>query len=83
MTTPTINLNGTSVNMLSDQYGLAVHYLRRAITSLGDTAPHGRDYSHSLSEAQREHRSRDARLRAVLVELETLQWHVVNQEVGA
>ena len=76
MMTPTIHLNGTSKESLTEALCEAVHAIHEAGRALAQTCPNGRDYypqgNEAISTAMREHESRMDRLRAVVRELEEI-----------
>ena len=71
---PTVHLNGTSRAELLREYENAIRGVRDAIAAVEGAAPHGRDYylNGTLTQAQREHASRVARLVTVQRELERI-----------
>jgi ferredoxin-NADP reductase len=73
---PTIHLNGTSREMLSDQLCEAYSAVRIAGDTLAKAAPNGRDYypqgPEAFEQAVREHYARMAKLRDVMKEIETI-----------
>lgn len=79
MTMPTINLNGTSQNVLVSKYGFARIALQNALDSMYEAAPHGRDYQTmhkgAYAEAANEHAERTQTLRRLISEIETLELH--------
>ena len=81
ITTPTININGTSARALLEQHLTAIEALRAAITKVQEAAPNGRDYqtapANSFSHAQQEHRRRLSRLEDVIDELEQIAEYIV------
>ena len=73
MRKPTIHINGTSGNVLSEQYATAARAVNEAINALGEAAPNGRDYypqgPGAITEATAEHKARLTKLRTVHAEL--------------
>ena len=80
VTVPTVHLNGTGRDALSRQYRDAAEAIQAAIIAHADAAPHGRDYypqgGDAYRQASREHGERDARLRAVLAEVDAMWEHI-------
>ena len=69
---PRVHLNGTSRQVLQEQYRAASDALRLAIEGVEGTSPNARDYyvsGGSYRNAAQEHRSRMERLRSVRAEL--------------
>lgn len=70
---PTVHLNGSSGEVLLDQYTAAAESVRQAIGKLCDAGPNARDYyvqgSDAALAAQREHEARLAALKRVRNEL--------------
>ncbi len=83
MRSPTVYLNGTSGDALRDQYARAVESMRVALYALCDAGPSSRDYypqgTEAATEAQREHESRVARLKAVREELHEILESIEDQ----
>ena len=79
MTMPTININGTSQNVLVSKYGFARIALQNALDSMYEASPHGRDYQTMArgvySDAANEHAERVQSLRRIIREIETLELH--------
>lgn len=77
MIVPTIHLNGTSADVLTDGLDEAVNTLRAAIEAVEACNPNARDYypqgPHAITQAAAEHRSRVERLSAVRKELIALR----------
>jgi hypothetical protein len=57
-TTPTINLNGTDQRKLLQDYLLAIHAMRAALSYTGMTAPHARDYQSLTATGMYAHKAR-------------------------
>lgn len=76
LTVPTIHLNGTSKDRLSDALCDAYDAINEAMKKLKATAPNGRDYytqgAGALQKAENEHYSRMERLTSVMAELEQI-----------
>ena len=79
MTMPTININGTSQNVLVMKYGFARIAIQNALDHMYEAFPHGRDYQtmgkKAFDDANVEHAERIQSLRRVLREIETLEMH--------
>lgn len=73
MLVPTVHSNGTTGEVLLDQYTAATEAVRKAIDALCDAGPNARDYyvqgSDAASAAQREHEARVKALKTVRDEL--------------
>ena len=73
MKIPTIHLNGTSGDVLREQWQAAYKAVCDAITALCEATPNGRDYyvqgEEAALTAQREHNQRLFALRAVKAEI--------------
>lgn len=73
---PTIHLNGTSAERLTEDLANAYSKITEALEALAQTAPNGRDYyvkeAGAFEQAQNEHYARIARLVAVQTELEQI-----------
>lgn len=80
---PRLNVNGTAAQVLVDEYARAIWALDSAIVALLNVTVHGRDYyamgDHALSDAQREHRGRLAKLNDVRDELQTIYGDILEQ----
>lgn len=79
---PTVNINGTLREELLRGYMQARRDLEKAIKSLQEIAPHGRDYQYpggdaDLRVAIEEHAQRLVAVRTVEIELDQLAEHVV------
>lgn len=76
---PTIHLNGTGREALSEGYASAYRAVNAAIDALPEAAPNARDYyvqgSDAIRVATAEHCARVARLQAVRDELYALYEH--------
>lgn len=76
LTVPSVHMNGTSFAGLYDPLVLAGSDISAAISTLTESAPHGRDYylqgEGAYAKARDEHLSRVARLQSVLDELKVL-----------
>jgi hypothetical protein len=76
LTLPTIHLNGTSKEQITEALCDAYSAINDALSKLKQTAPNGRDYypqgSEALSNATNEHFSRMQRLTSVMQELEQI-----------
>lgn len=83
MTPPTVHLNGTSSEELLSQLHEARGAVRKAIGSLQESSPHGRDYylqdRDAWHRASAEHLSRLGRLESVLGEIDALHEAVQSQ----
>lgn len=70
---PTVHSNGTGHAGLRRQYDDAIEAVRKAMTALQETHPHGRDYytqdATAFPRAQEEYRDRQWRLSSVYDEL--------------
>jgi hypothetical protein len=73
MLVPTVHLNGTTGEVLRDQYALAVSAVQDAIAAVCDAGPNSRDYYVQGPDAglaaQREHEARVKALKVVRDEL--------------
>ena len=82
LSVPTVHSNGTSGEALLDQVTGAMAAIRAAMDAMTEASPHARDYytrgPHRLTQALVEHESRNARLRSVLVEYETISESIAN-----
>lgn len=80
---PTVHLNGTTGEVLRDQYAAAAEAVRKALDALCDTGPNARDYyvqgSDAALTAQREHEARVTSLKRVLLELAAIAEGVQDQ----
>lgn len=76
MLIPTVHLNGSSGQVLLDQYAAAAEAVRKALDAVCDACPNARDYyvqgSDAALAAQREHESRVTALKRVRLELVAL-----------
>ena len=76
MITPTIHLNGTSRESLTEGYRSAYDAIEAAIDAIAKTSPHGRDYyvqsDNAIVIAANEHRNRLRHLENIRKELETI-----------
>lgn len=79
MTLPTIHLNGTSADMLTEDYLAAANAVQLAVRALCKIEFHGRDYyvqpGDAFAVARVEHQSRLDRLRSVESELLAIASH--------
>jgi len=82
-TAPTIHLNGSSLDTLSEGYLNVIRSLKETIDLAYETSPHGRDYypqgDAALTAALLEHDCRLAKLKAVLDEYKALYIAVQRQ----
>ena len=73
---PTIHLNGTSRESLTEGYEKAVEAMAAAIAAVGGTSPNARDFypqgSDAFNQAAVQHQARMVRLREVEQELQQL-----------
>jgi hypothetical protein len=73
MLIPTIHLNGTTDEVMLDQYTAAAHAVQKAIDAICDAGPNARDYyvqgTDAALTAQREHEARVTSLKRVRDEL--------------
>lgn len=76
---PTINLNGSSPDVLIDQLSDAVAAVRAALTAVAATRPHGRDYTGMFTEALREHEERYRVLSGIDSDLSRIRIRVMQQ----
>ena len=76
LVTPTLHLNGSSADVLKDQFIEAARALRRALEAMVNAAPNDRDYyitvDNTGTQARREHEARCAGVKAVLLEYEEI-----------
>lgn len=76
MMIPTVHMNGTSKDALTEAIREAVHAIHEAGRLLAATYPNGRDYypqgNDAVHTAMKEHDARMQKLRDVVTELETL-----------
>lgn len=83
ITSPTINLNGTSGQNLLDQATNAGDSLREAFRALQDMCPNGRDYqtapAGTFERARSEHNSRMSRLDDISKEIEEIALQIHGQ----
>jgi hypothetical protein len=83
MLIPTVHLNGSSGDVLRDQYTDAAQSVRQAIDKLCDAAPNARDYyvqgPDAALAAQREHEARVTALKRVCDELMAIAEGVQDQ----
>ena len=83
MLIPTVHLNGSSGEVLLDQYTTAAESVRQAIDKLCDAGPNARDYyvqgSDAAQAAQREHEARLAALKRVRDELAAIAEGIQDQ----
>lgn len=77
MRIPTIHLNGTGGTELLRQFRDARRAVQRAMDTVANAAPHGRDYypqsPEALPEARRDYESRQQRLQSVYDELAAIE----------
>jgi hypothetical protein len=87
LTYPTVHLNGTGKQGLLDQQLDMMRTIRKALDSLRQNFPHGRDYytqdagavqGPSYQKARREQESRIERLQAVYDEIESIAEHIAD-----
>ncbi len=83
MMAPTVHLNGTTGEVLLDQYMTAAKAVQKAIDAVCDAGPNARDYYVQGSDAglaaQREHEARVAALKAVRDELAAIAEGIQDQ----
>ena len=83
MLIPTVHLNGSSGEVLLDQYTTAAESVRQAIDKLCDAGPNARDYyvqgPDAALAAQREHEARLAALKRVRDELAAIAEGIQDQ----
>lgn len=86
MIKPTVHLNGTSADDLVEGYCKAQRAICKALITMGDICPHGRDYypqgDQAYDQARAEHSDRVTRLQSVVAELEQLAEHCANFRRG-
>lgn len=80
---PTVHLNGTTGEVLVDQYTVAAQAVQKAIDAVCDAGPNSRDYyvqgpDASLA-AQREHEARVAALKRVRDEMAAIAEAIQDQ----
>lgn len=79
LTKPTIHLNGTSAEALTDMYEEAFRAVARALEAVAEAAPNARDYyvqgDGAFEKARAEHETRARKLREVQEELRALAEH--------
>ena len=84
LTVPSIHLNGSSPDVLLEDYRTAAMAVASAIDALGRVMPHGRDYyvqgEGALAHAIKEHRARIKKLENVRDELTAIARHVRNEQ---
>ncbi len=77
---PTVHLNGTGKQYLSDQFERAEKALRLALEALHYTAPHGRDYypqgDQAFEIARKEHCDRSLAVEKVHTDMVALILHM-------
>jgi flavin-binding protein dodecin len=82
MIKPTIHLNGSSRESLTEKYLNAASALREALIQLEAAEPNARDYyvqdSYTFAIAQAEHSARLKVVRMALAEIEALAEHCAN-----
>jgi hypothetical protein len=87
MMTPTLHLNGTSKQALTEALDAAARVLHTALGLLNETAPNGRDYypqgPHALTQAMEEHVSRLERVQTVRAELMAMWEQIEDATKGA
>jgi hypothetical protein len=81
MKTPTVHLNGTSKQNLSDGYRNTYTKLSDALEMLAINAPHPRDYyvqkdENAFIDAMREHQARMNKLNGIMKEIQAL-WEAI------
>ena len=83
MLIPTVHLNGSSGEVLLDQYSAAAESVRQAIDKLCEAGPNARDYyvqgPDAALAAQREHESRLAALKRVRDDLAAIAEGIQDQ----
>lgn len=84
VTLPTIHLNGSSAEVLQNQYESALNAVAEALGALYNASPNARDYyvqgEDVFGKASREHRARIAKIEEVRDELQVIQEHIANQK---
>lgn len=79
---PTVNLNGTSRNVLIEEYDNALEKLRDALTALSQVTVHGRDYhlnGGDIIAAWNEQRARCNKIVSVIEDLQKVREHLEPQ----
>ncbi len=80
---PTIHMNGTSQNSLTDGYMNALNAVQTAMDTLARVVPHGRDYypqgPEAILLAQTQHREHMGRLNSVVEDLSQIVMHIIRQ----
>lgn len=83
---PVINLNGTSAESLTSEYGEAIFALRAAINAVQNITVHGRDFQTAADglyqKARDEQIARLRKLEEVQAELESLREQVYEQQLA-
>lgn len=83
MLVPTVHLNGTTGEVLLDQYTSAAHAVQKAIDAVCDSGPNARDYYVQGPDAglaaQREHEERVKALKGVRDELAAIMEGIQDQ----
>lgn len=83
MMIPTVHINGTTGEVLAEQYDSALEAVRKALDTLCDTGPNSRDYYVQGPDAglaaQREHEARVAALKKVAGELAEIREGIQDQ----
>ena len=83
MMIPTVHLNGSSGEVLLDQYTTAAESVRQAIDKICDAGPNARDYyvqgPDAARAAQREHEARLAALKRMRDELAAIAEGIQDQ----
>jgi len=83
MLVPTVHGNGTTGEVLLDQYSAAREAVQKAIDAICDAGPNGRDYYVQGPDAglaaQREHAARVAKLKAVRDDLAAIAEGIQDQ----
>lgn len=83
MLIPTVHMNGTTGEVLLDQYIVAAEAVRKALDALCDTGPNARDYyvqgPDAPLAAQREHEARVASLKRVRDDLAAIAEGIQDQ----
>lgn len=82
MTKPTIHMNGSGKQHLTEQYTNVTNALNAALNALSEAYPHGRDYyvqgPEAIDAAVREHDARIEAVRTVYKDMLQMLRHVAN-----
>lgn len=74
---PHVNMNGTSLKVLSEDYLSALEAVRVALQALHQVAPNGRDYLDGFGESFKEARNQHVARVAKLVNVESELSHIL------